>query len=390
MAKSLCDFPEGMLTEILLRLPVESLLPCKSVCKRWLSMISNPQFVKSHLHRTIISYWNNPTLLTILHPPPSQEELAFVEAITVGFPFEQSVITPLEQRRQQLIDEALLDTSGQDLSNSPVHFHRLVMPPFFESEYRVISSFNGIICLANLFGNVVYLWNPTIRQCRKLPEPTMHTTRSIPVKMGFGYDSNSSEYKVLRFVCENLSDVIPIVQVYSTDTDCWKEFRAPILQNWKDWSGAQIVVDGILYFDGADELVSFDLRNEVFGLVPFPTFIQTKKSDVLDFEGSVAMVFESGLGIDLWTLDDVSGQVSWTKSFSIENESETEMWLQSYLGARQFYGRMIFNEGHSLYRILYDYEKKQMKYYGLGEENTHENLKYTVSLVSLDRFEQVE
>ncbi|KAK1399012.1 hypothetical protein POM88_008875 [Heracleum sosnowskyi] len=384
MAKSLCDVPEGLLTEIFVRIPVKSLLQCKSVCK---PLLSNPHFVKSHLHRTLISYWNNPTLLTILNPPPSEAGLALLALMKADFLLAQSIfMTHQVQRQEELMNQALLDTSGQDLSKSPVDFYRLVMPPCFDSDCRVISSFNGIICLANLFGNVVYLWNPTIRQCRKILGPTEHTGRIFSVKMGFGYISESNEYIVLRL----LFDVIPIVQVYSTKTDSWKEFRAPTLQNWKDCSGAQIVVNGILYFDGVNELVSFDLRNEVIGLVPFPTIIQTKKSDVLDFEGSVAMVFESGSGFDLWTLDDVSGQVSWTKFFSIENDSETEIWLQSYLGAGQFYGRKIYNERYYMYRILYDYEKKEIKYHGLGEENINVNLKYTQSLVSLDGFEQME
>lgn len=391
MAKSLCDFPEGMLTEILLRLPVKSLLCCKSVCKPWLSIISNPHFVKSQLRRAIISYWNNPTLLTILNPPrtpPTQlteEELA-----------PTSVRLILPPRVLQFMKEVSLEAKGQDFSDSPVHFNRLVIPPFFELDCQVVGSYNGIICLANFFDNVnvVHLWNPTIRQCRKLPEPIMHTTMSIPAVVGFGYDSNSNGYKVLRILFGKLFDVIPIVQVYSTYTNCWKEFRAPILQNGKlsetSFRQTQIVVNGVLYFDGGDDLVSFDLCNEVFGLLPFPSFIQEKWSDILDFEGSVAMVFESVSGIDLWTLDDVCGHVSWTKSFSIENDSQTEIWLQSYLGAGQFFGRKTFNEGFPMYNVVYDYEKKDSKYHAIGDQYFKSKLKYTESLVSLDGFEKVE
>ncbi|KAK1397982.1 hypothetical protein POM88_007845 [Heracleum sosnowskyi] len=62
-------------------------------------------------------------------------------------------------------------------------------------------------------------------------------------------------------------------------------------------------------------LVSFDFHKEVLGLVLFPKSIKRKRSNVLDYEGSVAMVFQSvgdgrGAGVDLWTLDDVSGKTS--------------------------------------------------------------------------------
>lgn len=62
-------------------------------------------------------------------------------------------------------------------------------------------------------------------------------------------------------------------------------------------------------------MVSFHLHEEGFGLVSFSSFIQRKRSGVLDFKGSLAMVFESGPGVvDLWTLDDRN--LSWTKKFS--------------------------------------------------------------------------
>lgn len=96
-----------------------------------------------------------------------------------------------------------------------------------------------------------------------------------------------------------------------------------------------IAVNGVLYFDCEDQLVTFDLHDEVFGLVPYPKSIQRKRSDIMDFEGSVAMVFESTPGVDLWTLDNVSGKLSWTKKFSIEYElddmdTEIMIWIQRY------------------------------------------------------------
>ncbi|XP_057450427.1 F-box/kelch-repeat protein At3g23880-like [Lotus japonicus] len=42
------DLPEDLILLILVRLPVRSLLRFKSVCKSWLSFISNTQFAKSH------------------------------------------------------------------------------------------------------------------------------------------------------------------------------------------------------------------------------------------------------------------------------------------------------------------------------------------------------
>ncbi|KAG5001241.1 hypothetical protein JHK87_022313 [Glycine soja] len=54
-------FSHDLIVEILLRLPIKSLLRFKCVCKSWLSFISNPHFVKSHLvvaptNQTLLDY----------------------------------------------------------------------------------------------------------------------------------------------------------------------------------------------------------------------------------------------------------------------------------------------------------------------------------------------
>ncbi|RHN63682.1 putative F-box domain-containing protein [Medicago truncatula] len=41
--------PEELIVEILLRLSVKSLLQYKCVCKTWKTLLSDPQFAKSHL-----------------------------------------------------------------------------------------------------------------------------------------------------------------------------------------------------------------------------------------------------------------------------------------------------------------------------------------------------
>lgn len=377
--------PEGVMIEILLRLPVKTLLICKSVCKSWLCIISTSYFIKSHLHRVIVASRNNPTLLTIQNQNPAGHLAPFATSN-----FDLLIHQP--QRR----DTDVHHCDGIDFSSYPVHFDFLYVPHHFAC-CRVVGACNGIICLSNRFGNVVYLWNPATRKCRKLPIPGDLQVINSPIKIGFGYDTISNQYKVLRIVFGKKYHLVPVVRVYSTNADSWREFRAPILKNWKFVTHLQtrIVVNGVLYFDGGDELISFDLHKEILGLVPFPSCIVRKRSHVLDFEGSVAIVFESicdGLGIDLWTLVDVSGQLSWTKKFSVDTDAgpESEVCLSCYLGTGQFYGTRSLN-GIYLHNVLYDNDKKEAKIYGVREENIHAApLTYVESLVSLEGFEQVE
>lgn len=414
--RSLSDFPEGMVTEILLRLPVKSLLLCKSVCKPWLSTISNPHFVKSHIQHSIIT--NDPTLLNLINA----RELAFLFWEPFAYALEPTPAELQQQQRQRrrrhLINQALNDADGQDLSKLHLQFDRVDIPGPFAMA-RFMTCCNGVICLSNY--NVVYLWNPSINKFKKVPFDYVYLwetgPRDFPVNVGFGYDSISNEYKLLRFVYKNREDVVPVVKVYYINADSCRELQGPVLKTKITQWPSTISVNGVLYFDGEDQLVSFNLHDEVFGQVLFPNSIQRKRSDIMDFEGSVAMVFESGSGVDLWTLDNVAGEFSWTKKFSIEyglDDLDTEIWLSCYLGAKQFYGKKLLNGNYFVYEILYDYVKKETKYYGLREEYVniyktleeseeyvpvilehsvvpvHAVLKYTQTLVSLNGFEPVE
>ncbi|KAK4727087.1 hypothetical protein R3W88_032004 [Solanum pinnatisectum] len=44
------DFPEDLIREILLKLPVKALLRFKCVCKNWYTLIKNPCFIREHLN----------------------------------------------------------------------------------------------------------------------------------------------------------------------------------------------------------------------------------------------------------------------------------------------------------------------------------------------------
>lgn len=103
----------------------------------------------------------------------------------------------------------------------------------------------------------------------------------------FRCDYVSNDFNIVRILYQRMNSFVSVVQVYSTNADCFNEFHAPILENLivKMQVGLAAsnptlkaktndFVNGVLYFDGGDKLVSFHLHEEVFGLVPFPSFIQ--------------------------------------------------------------------------------------------------------------------
>ncbi|KAL6283264.1 hypothetical protein ACE6H2_014193 [Prunus campanulata] len=60
------SFPEEFIQQIVIRLPVKSMLKCTSVCKTWRSMIMNKSFIRAH--STTVDFANqNDVHLLLLH-----------------------------------------------------------------------------------------------------------------------------------------------------------------------------------------------------------------------------------------------------------------------------------------------------------------------------------
>ncbi|PON62255.1 hypothetical protein PanWU01x14_139550, partial [Parasponia andersonii] len=56
----------------------------------------------------------------------------------------------------------------------------------------VEGSDNGILCLSEFRTSIVYLWNPTTMELKKLPSPNCPNTQ---FRFGFGYDSLTNDFK---------------------------------------------------------------------------------------------------------------------------------------------------------------------------------------------------
>ncbi|XP_074343096.1 putative F-box protein At1g32420 [Apium graveolens] len=345
--------PEDVITIILSRLPVKSLLRNKSVCKSWLSIISKPSFIKSHLSNAIMASRNIPKIANILDP------VQFLEL--------------------------------QDLSfTCPVHIDLIAMPHLFHEtlvEPQIIGCHNGIICVYDMFVSSVYFWNPSIRQCMEIPSPAIY--ECFRVSVNFGYDLISDDYKVLK-ISYLYSNELPIIQVYSAKVNSWREFQSPSVQNWMLGTSGNITVNGVLYIECSQGLISFNLHTEGLRLLSFPSIIQRKMSLAMNFEDCVAMLFQSDNDelVYLWTLNYVCGQMTWIRRHSVSGNLGSSLWLTLYLGSGLFSG--VKQISSCSYDILYDYEKNVTKICGptyLGIGIAYE---YTESLVSLQGFQHVE
>ncbi|XP_074359421.1 F-box/kelch-repeat protein At3g23880-like [Apium graveolens] len=289
------DLPKDLFIEVLLRLPVKSLLRFKVVCKAWRSCISNPKFVKRHVASTTKNPNND---FFILHSRDGDQLLA----INVNFPHRTISL-------------------------------KIPMPAsdYFDC-FDIIGSCNGLLCVAlkcngNELPTKLYLWNPAngkLKQISKYSIKFKPNSDDYRVSVGFGYDYTSGDYKVVRIVTYQRyfefgvrvvidNSIKHRVEVYSLNKDSWKEikvdskFRSPY---WLVGGNCPIIVNGSPYWlVGRDsgsswDLLSFNMQSEEFSTILLPGGLSSSIIEIIEFKDSVAII-ESRLTVrtDIWTLD---------------------------------------------------------------------------------------
>lgn len=317
--------------QILSLLPVLFVLRCKSVCKQWLSIISDPRFTRAHL--------------TISQKKPS---------VLIGSAFSNYGFWLISSAFRYYVD--------------------LYVPPRLAGnlEDYEFTSCDGLVCLSNIHCNDIFLWNPATRQCYKIrPSPGIRQFDDMFIlqkpSVVFYYDPICNDYKILRIM---FRDCPVRVDLYSKNSGNWREVEVTkeearfisCCRPSKMICG--MVVNRVLYINSEDELISFQLCDEKFKVVPLPSIKLQKdakpsRSRIFNYEGCVGLILycHGDESQSLWTLDedDESGSVFWTKNFNLDASVRVES-RTIYLGD----GKFLTCE-NSTSVILYDHKKKEIK-----------------------------
>ncbi|KAK7295241.1 hypothetical protein RJT34_18146 [Clitoria ternatea] len=249
MKKVVSSLPWEVVEEILSWLPVKSLIRFRCVCKSWNSLVSDPNFVKMHLHKR------------------SLRNLQF----TYGRFIDQ---------RKHLSVCTLLENPSSIIPIPTNHQQRQ-----WQVSDIVIGCCNGLVCLlsqrcnlndsrsdliTNLFN--VQFWNPATRTISQ-KSPFM---RATTYNVGFGYDASRDTYKAVVGIFRKQSTFNPkgrdiqLITGYSIGDNCWRD----ILEFPRDvtmLSNNGVYVSGTLnwiaqqnmnYISSKMVIVSFHMQNE--------------------------------------------------------------------------------------------------------------------------------
>ncbi|KAJ9172429.1 hypothetical protein P3X46_015670 [Hevea brasiliensis] len=273
---------DDLLIEILTRVPTKPLLKFKCVSKRWLSLISNPQFGASHF---LFQQRLNPSPTALLindfyYNAPNFHIIPLnTEKLHLSFDYLNFPHVHIHQSSNGLL---LLCSS---FLVSPTE---KFLPDYHSGVYRCSS-----VVTDDDRGFVYFLCNPTTRQFKRIsfPSPLKQKLR-IPYPLLYyqhhvmcicvAFDPKRSPYYKIIVMLKMIKSTVEIY-TYSSETDSWTSRTTDVTDLCIDGEFSPIKL-GIGFYSGfycngaihwfrnigIASVVYFDIDNEIFKKLPLP------------------------------------------------------------------------------------------------------------------------
>ena len=284
------DLPQELILQILLRLPVKSLMIFKCVCKLWFSVISDPHFANSHFQLNLATHTRRFLCISALSP----------EIQSIDF------------------DAFLNDTPA-----SP-NFNCSLPDSYFPFEIK--GSCRGFIFLYR--SPNIYIWNPSTGSKRQIPMSAFNTKPYINL-YGFGYDPSRDDYVVVALSnkCNPFLVGVPQshLEFFSFRDNSWKEIEGASLPYIHNNKGEGVVFKGVIHwlasrsYISLDVIVGFDLMERKLFNIPLPNDVDHRA-----LVHSGLWVFGEFLSIwvkdafndttEIWVMKEYKVHSSWTKT----------------------------------------------------------------------------
>ncbi|KAI3714074.1 hypothetical protein L1987_72664 [Smallanthus sonchifolius] len=302
-------FPRDLQLQILKRLPLNSLLKSRTVCKYWNSLITSNDFISAHLKFT----------QSIIH---NGTQSLFIRYFDRTHKIEQYITLKYDE------------TFGSHFSN--IELQHASKTGYF----RVVGYCDGVVCLSDdLFDSMhmVILWNPSIRKSVRVSIPNYEQTW-----LGFGVCPITHDPKVIRIMYLNDSSIPPLAEVLSVTSSAWRKpfgsnhnhnhnhnhLRKAIRISW-----SQVCFNGVIHWVACDKqieerirclIVSFDLVREAFDEMPLPDDLSCQHISNLSIsnrKGDLTMLeYDMEKGKEccgVWVMKEYGVMGSWRKLYFI-------------------------------------------------------------------------
>lgn len=299
--------PLEVIREILLRLPVKSLLRFKCVSKSWLSLISDPQFGVSHYDLAA----------TPTHRILMRSNDFYAQSIDSNAPFIDSGEGSLCLLRAVHL---LLPPPSPPRIPDFFHFDD------FRNQPHILGSCRGFILLYYERSDDLILWNPSIGVHKQLPH-FQYDNITREFLYGFGYDPSKDDYLITIIPFSSSFSAEIETHVFSFKTASWNS----VLVNfpYSDPGNCLAVRAGSLVNETLHWLVlpkekkvlvilAFDQVHRSFSEISLLDHLSTEKCRVCGLRvmgGCLGVCYSvEGSGTtEIWVMKEYKVQSSWTK-----------------------------------------------------------------------------
>ncbi|KAJ0451600.1 putative F-box domain-containing protein [Helianthus annuus] len=213
------NIPFELQSEIMKRLPAESLIRFRSVCKSWKSLIHSSDF--------IAGYRGQQHLIVRYKDAVVNHDYKYVSIVVDDddtFPLQKVYVTD-----PQLVVNML-------------------------KCYTIVASSHGLLCLFGKTDGAI-IWNPSIRKAVAVGVPNMANSEIYRTVLGFGVCCKTNDPKIVKinYIIQwtDIEDVAYIpwqVEVFTLSTGAWRSLSNNLPGKSIRFGWDQVVVDGCLYW----------------------------------------------------------------------------------------------------------------------------------------------
>ncbi|XP_059305625.1 F-box/kelch-repeat protein At3g23880-like [Lycium ferocissimum] len=343
--------PVELIMEILLKIPVKSLLQFRCVSKSWLSLISSPEFIKTHLSISANNnndYNHHRIMFRLVEPEFNLKDCSLksllYDSVTRSFDLDYPMKPP--HKPVEIVGSVNNSIPTSVMGSGEDRVDADLTPTLEGRKVEIVGSVNGLICLA-IDKEGWFLWNPSLRKFKKLSDSGTTFSGRHYAMHGFGYDELHNDYKVVGISRILGSDNSRHVEL---KTCSLKSDSTRIIHDFH--IGVQIdkcgvFVNGRLHwanntshrlrsYNGWD-IICFDLADGKLGKVEKPSY----GDGDFDFTpcpgalGSDLCLFCDNRGtqadVDIWVMKTYGVKESWTKIFTINRPKDHPAGYLGYL-----------------------------------------------------------
>ncbi|CAN6332266.1 unnamed protein product [Urochloa humidicola] len=290
------DLPDEIMLEVLLRLPIKSIVRFRAVCRSWAALLSSEEFCSLHMAFTEVK--PSPPKLLFISPAANFESTAVYSCSLLDH--TDDCLFTLDYARGNFVDVAPAPCRGLTL------LYDAVAPAY-------------------------YICNAATRSVTRLPP-----CQDVPyATAGLGFDARTKMYKVVRFFqgkChEKEAFKCEIYTLGGEDGDRWRPAFGGVPFRFQKFASSAILnavqnkmpptfVDGFLHWlinpllfvnMPRAGIISFSVTNETFSWIRSPPFVASGVH-LVELNGHLCMVRDLRKGLpaismlEIWKVEDYS------------------------------------------------------------------------------------